>query len=1353
MALTLSESLREARSLPVFNGTNDYSLANFMNDNNTVLDLTPPEYEGVLQTVLTNRIQGKALQVCQTLVNPGYNVIIDKLREEFGIKRSFFNLRCDAMDVIASNLDDLHCKLNNILSQMNFKYHSQPDISYTPNLNGKIIFDIYINFLPLSIKSLLIQNQILSINDAYTYYLENNINTNDIKIINKNGQYKNDKITNKNVYSKHELNGNPNRISQMNKYNNKPFQNSNNDSYQNSHINKNLPFRNNRNSFPNNNNYNNPYYSNSYPNTCNIYPYQNNNNHTNNSHLSNNVNGIVSTQHLRNHEQPTNIGNQPAPIPMDIGNFESNNFVVQSDSLPILSLTINDKIIRCLIDSGAMTSLGDYKVFSEIGVRRKLTEPRELKTISGTKKIFEEVLVDVPSQFNENGQKMLLKLVDLQEKSFDCIIGVNILHRFGANIDFKNNMLTLNNCKIPLDNNIFYLKFDQIHTLTKSNWPIEANKLSNNLNNEEGKLLKSFLNKNKNTFYIDGQNLSHTNCVKHKIVTTSNVPIYCKNFRHPQSLEQEIDKQIDEMLQQNIIRHSKSPYNSPLWLVKKKSDISSEQRWRLVIDFRRLNEVTVDDKFPIPNIDSLFDKLGRAQYFTSLDLAKGFHQILMDDNDVEKTAFSTSRGHFEFLRMPFGLKNAPATFQRMMNYILSEFINIICVLYMDDILVFSTSLTEHFENLQKIFNRLNDYNLKIQIDKCKFLSKETTFLGHVITNGGIKPNPEKINIIKNLNLPKTVTEIKSFLGLSGYYRKFIKNYSNIASPIIKYLKKGAKIDINDTCYIEAFEKLKTILINPPILSYPNFNKKFVLTTDASNYAVGAVLSQEGKPICFASRTLNAHEQNYSTLEKELLAIVWSVKYFRPYLYGRKFLIQTDHQPLKWLHSLKEPNSRIIRWRILLDEFQFDIEYLSGKENRVADFLSRIKVFENSENPTEIEVVDTIVNKYKIQIRLMENIITNVKTLHKHFKVVFISKADCSNTHLINDILRREINTGKIGYYTELNDNINKDFETKLLELYLDKNIKFIKCLKLAVDVESEELLLNIIEDIHIKGNHRGIAENYNQLKDLYYFPNVSKYINKVLNNCRTCIENKYDRKPIKKQFNLTVTPDNPNDIVHLDIFQIQKTAFLTTIDKFTKMATAHKLSDKNMCTVKVKIEERIAFLGKPKMLVMDNEFNNTLIRIFCQENDIETHFTTPHSHTGNSDIERLHLTILEHIRILKNSESISDAEELVLKSIKFYNNTIHFTTKLKPIDFLNKPDINIQEVKERIEKAKLYSINKQNLKREKVNLDLRENNLYTKNPLAQRQKTAKRFVKYHYSNPNKVDFAQFKRPLKKIKTE
>jgi len=236
-----------------------------------------------------------------------------------------------------------------------------------------------------------------------------------------------------------------------------------------------------------------------------------------------------------------------------------------------------------------------------------------------------------------------------------------------------------------------------------------------------------------------------------------------------------------------------------------------------VVDYRNLNEITINDKFPIPNMDEILGKLGKCQYFTTIDLAKGFHQIEMDPKSIPKTAFSTKHGHYEYTRMPFGLKNAPATFQRCMNFVLKDLINKHCLVYLDDVIVYSTSLNEHLDSLRKVFEKLQEANLKLQLDKCEFLKKQTDFLGHTISPEGIRPNKDKIKAIEQFPIPKSSKEIKSFLGLCGYYRKFIPDFAKIAKPMTVFLKKGAKIDTKNKEYNKSFEKLKILIMSDPIL--------------------------------------------------------------------------------------------------------------------------------------------------------------------------------------------------------------------------------------------------------------------------------------------------------------------------------------------------------------------------------------------------------------------------------------------------------------------------------------------------------------------------------------------------------
>lgn len=469
---------------------------------------------------------------------------------------------------------------------------------------------------------------------------------------------------------------------------------------------------------------------------------------------------------------------------------------------------------------------------------------------------------------------------------------------------------------------------------------------TDHLNSEEKLSIEKLCKKYSDIFKYEDEPLTFTNQIKHQIKTTDEIPVYTKSYRYPFIHKPEIEKQINSMLEQGIIRHSNSPWSSPIWIVPKKADASGKKKWRIVVDYRKVNEKTVDDRYPIPNISDILDKLGKCQYFSTLDLASGYYQIEMASEDIPKTAFNVENGHYEYVRLPMGLKNAPATFQRVMDNTLKGLQNDICLVYMDDIVIFSVSLQEHIINLRKVFQRLRETNLKIQLDKSEFLKKEVAFLGHIVTPDGVKPNPDKIKAILNYPIPKTIKEIKGFLGLLGYYRKFIKNFAKLAKPLTLCLKKGSKIEHNEA-FLKCFDECRNILTNEPLLQYPDFTKPFNLTTDASNFAIGAILSQgpigSDKPIAYASRTLNSAEQNFSVIEKEALSVLFGTKTFRCYLFGRKFKVITDHKPLEWLMNLKEPNSRLVRWRLKLEEFDYEIQYKKGKLNTNADALSRIEI--------------------------------------------------------------------------------------------------------------------------------------------------------------------------------------------------------------------------------------------------------------------------------------------------------------------------------------------------------------------------------------------------------------------------
>ena len=837
---------------------------------------------------------------------------------------------------------------------------------------------------------------------------------------------------------------------------------------------------------------------------------------------------------------------------------------------------------------------------------------------------------------------------------FDWLLGLDNIKNLKANCDFENDLFITPNCTFK----ILYQDInsrDQLLNHFGSNQIDKINLRIDHLNNEEKSKLTKLIREYSEIFQKEDTPLSFTSKIKHVIRTQDQFPVYTKSYRYPEVHRQEVRRQIDDMLDQNIIRPSHSPWSSPLWVVPKKLDATGKRKWRTVIDYRKLNEKTIDDKYPIPNITDLLDKLGRCNYFTTLDLASGFHQIEMHPDDVEKTAFNTENGHYEFLRMPFGLKNAPSTFQRVMDDVLRGLQNQICLVYLDDIIIFATSLQEHLERLRLVFDRLRDANLKIQVDKCEFLQREVAYLGHIITPDGVKPNPDKISAILNFPIPKTTKQIKSFLGLLGYYRKFINNFAKITKPMTKLLKKGAVIDINETEYRECFEYCKTLLTNEPILIYPDFTKTFHLTTDASNFAIGAVLSQgtvgQDRPIAYASRTLNEHEINYSTIEKELLAIVWATKYFRPYLFGRKFDIFSDHKPLQWLSSIREPNSKFMRWRTKLEEFDFNIIYKKGCQNKVADPLSRIEyninettpplfdymqnfnkqlenpitdnqsiivetgsdaeyeptvetnndeddtdvtIHSNQENPIiNVPVIEKAVNLYKNQILIKEvdhspRKIRINKLFNSKFQRMLVEVTERTFEIEITNFIKEYL-APKANYYLYFESPVYEKLSVVLQKHFKNSELKLYKCTKKLEDVEDPEEQLTILERYHSgKTNHRGIEETYNRLKDKYFWPKLQQSIENYINECDACRLAKYERHPLKLKFNITPTGSRPFEIIHIDSLSLDKQKFLTIVDSFSKYAQTYPLASMQRTEIVSKLLIFFSHHGIPKLIVADN---------------------------------------------------------------------------------------------------------------------------------------------------------------------
>ncbi|WVZ83904.1 hypothetical protein U9M48_030999 [Paspalum notatum var. saurae] len=360
---------------------------------------------------------------------------------------------------------------------------------------------------------------------------------------------------------------------------------------------------------------------------------------------------------------------------------------------------------------------------------------------------------------------------------------------------------------------------------------------------------------------------------------------------------------------------------------------------RMCVDYRALNEVTIKNKYPLPRIDDLFDQLQGACAFSKIDLRSGYHQLKIRPLDIPKTAFTTKYGLYEYLVMSFGLTNAPAYFMHLMNRVFMDYLDKFIVVFIDDILIYSKSEEEHEVHLRLVLQRLREHKLYAKLKKCEFWIDEVPFLGHIISKGGIAVDPHKISAITNWEVPQTPKEVHGFLGLAGYYRRFIENFSKTAKPMTSLLEKDAAFKWTADRQA-AFDELKRRLTTAPVLTLPDQQKKFTVYCDASRDGLGCVLMQEGKVVAYGSRQLRKHEVNYPTHDLELAAVVYALKIWRHYLFGQRCEIYTDHKSLKYIFTQNELNMRQRRWLELIKDYDLEIHYHPGKANVVADALSR-----------------------------------------------------------------------------------------------------------------------------------------------------------------------------------------------------------------------------------------------------------------------------------------------------------------------------------------------------------------------------------------------------------------------------
>jgi len=403
-------------------------------------------------------------------------------------------------------------------------------------------------------------------------------------------------------------------------------------------------------------------------------------------------------------------------------------------------------------------------------------------------------------------------------------------------------------------------------------------------------------------------------------------------YRYPFAQKNEIEKIIKELLESGVINPSISPYSSPVDMVLKK-----DGEWCMCPDFRALNKLTVKDKFPIPVVDDLLDELNGAQFFTKLDPCLGIHQIRMKEVDVLKTTFQTHEGHYEFFVMPFGLCNSTSTFQSLMNHLLKPCLKKFVLVFFDDILIYGLTWEKHLQHVDLLLQLLRKHRLFVKLSKCSFGMEEVEYLGHIVGREGVKVDPKKIQAVQDSPQPKTLKSLRGFLGLTSYYRKFVRNYGCIARPLTHLLKKNSFL-LTDEAQ-KMFIALKQAMCSTPILALPEFTKSFLIEYDASGTGIGAILVQEGQTLAFTNQQLSGKHLGQSICEKETMAILHTVDTWRPYLLGQHFQICIDHQSLKYFLEQWLSSPQQNKWIAKMLGYDYEIIYKKGRENVVADALS------------------------------------------------------------------------------------------------------------------------------------------------------------------------------------------------------------------------------------------------------------------------------------------------------------------------------------------------------------------------------------------------------------------------------
>lgn len=755
------------------------------------------------------------------------------------------------------------------------------------------------------------------------------------------------------------------------------------------------------------------------------------------------------------------------------------------------------------------------------------------------------------------GSVMLPVTIDGEEKSWEFIIvpnlqhelilGIDFLKSFGLVVDFGNASCSMSNRELPVISEI----------ITSHEKLSEKQKLE----------LHGLVEKYKPT--LGRPELGCTHLVTHKIDTGDAEPVRQRYYSYSPKLLEVLHSGLEEWLEKDVVEASNSPWASGILLIKK-----PDKSYRWVVDLRNVNKVTKKDSYPLPKVADILDQLRDARFISSIDLASAYFQIPLEESSKEKTAFIVpGKGLFQFKRMPQGLHTSPATWQRFIDKVLGEDLKPYVFVYLDDIIIVSQTFESHLILLNKVLSRLEKAGLTINLDKSKFCRSELKYLGFVVNEKGLQVDPEKVAAISSYKRPKTRKQLKRFIGMASWYRKFVPAFSSIMAPLHALTSLKNAFKWSPECEF-AFESIKEKLISAPVLACPDFSKPFDLYCDASGVGIGAILSQEGKVVAYASRSLTDGEKKYFPTELECLAVLWAIEKFRGYLEGYHFNVITDHASLLWLNNLKDPCGRLGRWAVRLQQYDYNVIHRKGKEHEAPDALSR--------NPLPFEGAS-------------------------------IDCMDCVDLDLISVENENDI---KDNWYQNLKDQIIREPDKypnwKVNGTQIFKRVSLGLRDPRWVKVIPKNLRKTVLDECHDSplAGHFGVHKTYHRVRQSYYWPRMRFDIKQYINSCRVCTQFKVPQvKPAglmgeqKKIF-------APFQVISTDLmgpFPRSSSGYMylaVVTDLFSKYVWMRPLRVAKAPQMKAHLLEDVFLkFGVPGTIICDNgtQYKSKLIKDFCAE--------------------------------------------------------------------------------------------------------------------------------------------------------